>query len=260
MYYLAEMLASLGSYIGVLVVVLVFLSTAIKVIPEYQRGVVLRLGRLVGAKGPGLIILIPFVDRLIKVDLRVITLDVPVQEVITRDNVPIKVNAVVYFRVMDPVKAVLEVENFLAATSQLSQTTLRSVVGQAELDEVLAEREKINVELQRIIDERTDPWGIKVSAVEVKELELPEGMKRAMARQAEAERERRAKIINAEGEFQAAQKLAEAASIIAKYPQALQLRYLQTLREVASERNSTTIFPLPIDLVIPFLKKEEKGS
>ncbi len=254
MFGLLDILTSIGSYIGIFIVVFLLVASAVKIIPEYQRGVVFRLGRLVGAKGPGLVIIIPIIDKMVRVDLRVVTLDVPVQEVITKDNVPIKVNAVVYFRVLDPVKAVVEVENFMAATSQLSQTTLRSVVGQAELDEVLSEREKINRELQQIIDERTDPWGIKVSAVEVKELELPEGMKRAMARQAEAERERRAKIINAEGEYQAAEKLSEAAAIIARYPQALQLRYLQTLREVASERNSTTIFPLPIDLVIPFLK------
>jgi len=201
------------------------------------------------------VLVIPFVDRVLRVDLRVVTLDVPVQEVITRDNVPIKVNAVVYFRVMDPSRSMVEVENYIMATSQLSQTTLRSVIGRAELDEVLSARDKINQELQQIIDERTDPWGIKVSAVEVKELELPEGMKRAMARQAEAERERRAKVINAEGEFQAAERLTEAAHLMEKSPVTLQLRYLQTLREVASEKNSTTIFPLPIDLVKPFLER-----
>ena len=211
-----------------------------------------------GAKGPGLILVIPVVDRILRVDLRVVTLDVPVQEVITRDNVPIKVNAVVYFRVMDPSRSVVDVENYIMATSQLSQTTLRSVIGRSELDEVLSARDKINLELQQIIDDRTDPWGIKVSAVEVKELELPEGMKRAMARQAEAERERRAKVIAAEGELQAAEKLSLAAEVMDRSPVTLQLRYLQTLREVASEKNSTTIFPLPIDLLRPFLKKAER--
>jgi regulator of protease activity HflC (stomatin/prohibitin superfamily) len=229
-----------------------------KIVPEYQRLVVFRLGRLVGAKGPGLVFVIPIVDRVIRVDQRVVTLDVPVQEVITRDNVPIKVNAVVYFRVMDSSRSVVEVENHIMATSQLSQTTLRSVIGRSELDEVLSARDKINLELQKIIDERTDPWGIKVSAVEVKELELPEGMKRAMARQAEAERERRAKVIAAEGELQAAEKLSQAAEVMDRSPVTLQLRYLQTLREVASEKNSTTIFPLPIDLLRPFLRKMER--
>ena len=245
------------SLMGLLFLVLL-LGAAVKVVPEYQRAVVFRLGRLVGAKGPGLILVIPVVDRIFRVDLRVVTLDVPVQEVITRDNVPIKVNAVVYFRVMDPSRSVVEVENYIMATSQLSQTTLRSVIGRSELDEVLSARDKINLELQQIIDERTDPWGIKVSAVEVKELELPEGMKRAMARQAEAERERRAKVIAAEGELQAAEKLSQAAEVMDRSPVTLQLRYLQTLREVASEKNSTTIFPLPIDLLRPFLKKAER--
>ena len=245
------------SLMGLLFLVLL-LGAAVKVVPEYQRAVVFRLGRLVGAKGPGLILVIPVVDRILRVDLRVVTLDVPVQEVITRDNVPIKVNAVVYFRVMDPSRSVVEVENYIMATSQLSQTTLRSVIGRSELDEVLSARDKINLELQQIIDERTDPWGIKVSAVEVKELELPEGMKRAMARQAEAERERRAKVIAAEGELQAAEKLSQAAEVMDRSPVTLQLRYLQTLREVASEKNSTTIFPLPIDLLRPFLKKAER--
>ncbi|MCX7827633.1 MAG: slipin family protein [Thermanaerothrix sp.] len=246
-----------GSIFGLLFIILV-LTSSIKVVPEYQRAVVFRLGRLIKAKGPGLIVVIPFIDRVMKVDLRVVTLDVPVQEVITKDNVPIKVNAVVYFRVMDPSRSVVEVENHIMATSQLSQTTLRSVIGRSELDEVLSARDKINMELQQIIDERTDPWGIKVSAVEVKELELPEGMKRAMARQAEAERERRAKVIAAEGELQAARALSEAAGVMESSPITLQLRYLQTLREVASEKNSTTLFPLPIDLIRPFLEK--KGS
>ena len=247
-----------GTSLVGLLLVLMLLGAAVKVVPEYKRAVVFRLGRLVGGKGPGLILVIPVVDRVLRVDLRVVTLDVPVQEVITRDNVPIKVNAVVYFRVMDPSRSVVEVENYIMATSQLSQTTLRSVIGRSELDEVLSARDKINLELQQIIDERTDPWGIKVSAVEVKELELPEGMKRAMARQAEAERERRAKVIAAEGELQAAEKLSQAAEVMDRSPVTLQLRYLQTLREVASEKNSTTIFPLPIDLLRPFLKKAER--
>ncbi len=242
------------SYLGVIVVVLIILSQMIKVIPEYERGVVLRLGRLVGSKGPGIIFLIPIVDKMVRMSLRVVTLDVPSQEVITRDNVPIKVNAVVYFRIVDPAKAFVEVQNYILATSQISQTTLRSVLGEFELDELLAQREKINQKLQQIIDEHTDPWGIKVITVEVKDLELPEEMKRAMAKQAEAERERRAKVINAEGEYQAAEKLSQAAEIIGKTPVALQLRFLQTLVEVATENNSTTIFPVPIDLFEPFLK------
>ncbi len=246
---------SAGSTLGILLVVVILLTSAIKIIPEYQRGVVFRLGRLVAAKGPGLVVIVPFVDRLIRADLRVVTLDVPVQEVITKDNVPIKVNAVVYFRVMDPNRSVVEVENYIMATSQLSQTTLRSVIGRAELDEVLSEREKINLELQKIIDEKTDPWGIKVSAVEVKELELPEGMKRAMARQAEAERERRAKIISAEGEAQAAERLSQAAEIMSISPVTLQLRYLQTMREIASEKNAMTLFPFPIELLKAFMDK-----
>ncbi len=251
-------LFSLASSFGGLILLFLILSSSMKIVPEYQRLVVFRLGRLVGAKGPGLVFVIPIVDRVIRVDQRVVTLDVPVQEVITRDNVPIKVNAVVYFRVMDSSRSVVEVENHIMATSQLSQTTLRSVIGRSELDEVLSARDKINLELQKIIDERTDPWGIKVSAVEVKELELPEGMKRAMARQAEAERERRAKVIAAEGELQAAEKLSQAAEVMDRSPVTLQLRYLQTLREVASEKNSTTIFPLPIDLLRPFLRKMER--
>ena len=251
-------LFNLGSSFGFVIILILILMSAIKIVPEYQRIVVFRLGRLIGAKGPGLVIVIPVVDRVIRVDLRIVTLDVPVQEVITKDNVPIKVNAVVYFRVMDPANSVIEVENYMLAASQLSQTTLRSVIGGAELDEVLSSREKINSELQKIIDERTDSWGIKVSAVEVKELELPEGMKRAMAKQAEAERERRAKIINAEGELQAAKTLSDAAKQMEVSPVTLQLRYLQTLKEIASEKNSTTFFPLPMDIIKPFIKRFEK--
>jgi len=243
------------------VIAILFLVAALKILREYERGVVFRLGRVIGAKGPGLIILIPVIDRMVKVSLRLLTMDVPPQDVITRDNVSIQVNAVIYFRVVDPVKAVVQVEDYLYATSQLAQTTLRSVCGQVELDDLLAERDKINAQLQEILDLHTDPWGIKVSTVEVKHIDLPQEMKRAMAAQAEAERERRSKIINAEGEFQAAQRLAEAAEIIARHPQALQLRYLQTLREVAAENNSTTLFPLPLDIITPFLKKvAEPGS
>lgn len=239
--------------VTILVIFLALLASAIRILREYERGVIFRLGRLIGAKGPGLILLIPFIDRMVKVSLRTVVMDVPPQDVITRDNVSVQVNAVVYFRVIDPEKAVVEVENYLFATSQLSQTTLRSIVGQVELDELLAQREKINKELQQIIDKHSDPWGVKVSLVEIKHIDLPIEMKRAMARQAEAERERRSKIINAEGEFQAATKLQQAAEIISKFPIALQLRFLQTLTEVASENNSTTIFPVPIDLFAPFL-------
>jgi regulator of protease activity HflC (stomatin/prohibitin superfamily) len=230
-------------------------ASAIKILREYERGVVFRLGRLIGAKGPGLIFIIPGIDKLLRISLRTVTLDIPPQDVITRDNVSIKVNAVVYFRVMDPNKAVVEVENYLYATSQLAQTTLRSVVGQAELDELLSQREKINMHLQDILDKDTEPWGIKVSKVETKQVDLPEEMRRAIARQAEAERERRAKVIHADGEYQAAEKLAQAASVIGSNPAAIQLRFLQTLTEVATEKNSTTIFPVPIDLLTPFLKK-----
>ncbi len=249
--------------ITILVLIVLFLASAIRVLAEYERGVIFRLGRIIGAKGPGLIILIPVIDRMVKISLRLIALDVPPQDVITRDNVSVKVNAVIYFRVMDPVKAVVEVENYLYATSQLAQTTLRSVCGEAELDELLSEREKINMKLQDILDKHTDPWGIKVTTVEIKHIDLPQEMQRAMAKQAEAERERRSKIINAEGEYQAANKLAEAAAIIEKYPVALQLRYLQTLREIASENNSVTVFPIPVDLITPFIrslteKKENK--
>jgi len=240
-----------------LVIFLIILAaSAIKILREYERGVIFRLGRLIGAKGPGIIFIIPGVDKLLRISLRLVTMDVPSQDVITRDNVSIKVNAVVYFRVIDPNKAVVEVENYLYATSQLAQTTLRSVVGQVELDELLAHRDKINMQLQDILDKHTDPWGIKVSLVETKQVDLPEEMRRAIARQAEAERERRAKVIHAEGEAQAAAKLAEAANVISVNPAAIQLRFLQTLTEVATEKNSTTIFPVPIDLLKPFLEKK----
>jgi regulator of protease activity HflC (stomatin/prohibitin superfamily) len=240
------------------ILLLFFLASAIRILNEYERGVIFRLGRVIGAKGPGLIILIPIVDKMVKVSLRLIAMDVDPQDVITRDNVSVKVNAVIYFRVMDPVNSVIEVENYMYATSQLAQTTLRSVCGQAELDELLSEREHINSQLQEILDTHTDPWGIKVSTVEVKHIDLPQEMQRAMAKQAEAERERRAKVINAEGEYQAAQKLADAATIIRDHPMALQLRYLQTLREISSENNSTTLFPIPIDLFKPFMSLVDK--
>lgn len=248
-----------------IVLALMILAASLKVVQEYERGVVFRLGRCVGARGPGLIILIPWIEKMRKIDLRVITMDVPTQEVITRDNVTVKVNAVVYFRVVNPVDTAIKVYDFIKATSQLSQTTLRSVLGQSELDELLANREEINHRLQRIIDEGTEPWGIKVSMVEVKDVELPPTMQRAMAAQAEAERERRAKIIHADGEYQAAEKLSEAAKILAQQPTTLQLRYLQTLREIAADNNSTVVFPLPIDLLSPFLetlkaKTEKKPS
>ncbi len=236
--------------VGMIAVLLFFLVTNMfKILKEYERGVIFRLGRIYKSKGPGLIVLIPGIDRMVKMSLRTVVMDVPPQDVITRDNVSIKVNAVVYFRVIDPQKAVIEVEDFIDATSQLSQTTLRSVLGQVELDDLLAHRDKINSELQGILDKHTDPWGIKVANVEVKHVDLPQEMQRAMARQAEAERERRAKIIAAEGEFQAAAKLGEAADIIDAHPSALQLRYLQTLSEIATENNSTTLFPIPIDLL-----------
>jgi regulator of protease activity HflC (stomatin/prohibitin superfamily) len=246
------------SIIFLVVVVVLFLASAIRILNEYERGVIFRLGRVMSkAKGPGLIILIPVVDKLVKISLRLVAMDVPPQDVITRDNVSVKVNAVIYFRVMESIKAVIEVENYLYATSQLAQTTLRSVCGQAELDELLSDREKINTQLQEILDKHTDPWGVKVTTVEVKHIDLPQDMQRAMARQAEAERERRAKVINAEGEHQAAARLAEAAAIIAEHPMALQLRYLQTLREVSAENNSTTLFPIPIDLFKPFVQLQE---
>lgn len=234
-----------------------FLASAIRVLREYERAVVFRLGRLIGEKGPGLIILIPIIDKMVRVSLRTIALDVPPQDIITRDNVSIKVSAVIYFRVIDPRKAVVEVQDYLFATSQMSQTTLRSIVGQSELDELLAARDKINKELQSIIDSHTEPWGIKVSNVEVKQIDLPVEMQSAMARQAEAERNRRAKVINAEGEFQASQKLADAAKVIGEFPIALQLRFLQTMSEIASKNSSTTFFPIPIDLLSPFLQKNE---
>jgi len=242
----------------VLFLVVIFLFMAVKILNEYERGVIFRLGRVIDHKGPGLIILIPIIDRMVRVSLRTVVMDVPPQDVITRDNVSVKVNAVVYFRVMDPTKAVIEVENYLYATSQLAQTTLRSVCGQSELDDLLSEREKINMELQEILDRHTDPWGVKVSMVEVKHIDLPQEMQRAIARQAEAERERRAKIINAEGEYQAATRLTEAATIMAKEPTALQLRFLQTLVEVSAEKNSTTIFPVPIDLLEPFVRARKE--
>lgn len=242
----------------IIFLLILLLLSAIKVLREYERGVVFRLGRLVGYKGPGIIFLIPIVDRMVKVSLRTIAMDVPPQDIITKDNVSVKVNAVLYFRVIDPAKAIVEVEDFLYATSQLSQTTLRSTLGQAELDDLLSERDKINRQLQEIIDHHTDPWGIKVSLVEVKHVDLPTEMQRAMARQAEAERERRAKIIHAEGEHQASRALAKAAEVISHHPQALQLRYLQTLTEIASENNSTTIFPIPIDLLEPFFRKKDQ--
>ena len=246
-------------YISVIIAfVVIILASAVRILREYERAVIFRLGRLIGSKGPGLILLIPVVDRMVRVSLRTVVMDVPEQDVITKDNVSLKVNAVVYFRVLDANKAIVEVERYLEATSQLSQTTLRSVLGQSQLDEILAEREKINLKLQQIIDSQTEPWGIKVSTVEVKHVDLPVEMQRAMAKQAEAERERRAKVIHAEGEFQASMKLKDAADNIAKEPIALQLRFLQTLTEVASEKNSTTIFPLPIDLLKPFLKKKNK--
>jgi regulator of protease activity HflC (stomatin/prohibitin superfamily) len=248
-----------ATLIAVIVLFLLFIiSNSVKILREYERGVVFRLGRLIATKGPGLILLIPLVDRIVKVSLRTIVMDVPPQDIITKDNVSLKVNAVVYFRVVQAEKAIVEVEDFLLATSQLSQTTLRSILGQSHLDELLAEREKINHELQKIIDNQTEPWGIKVSNVEVKHVDLPPEMQRAMAKQAEAERERRAKVIHADGEFQASQKLADAAEIMSRQPQALQLRYLQTLTEVASEKNSTTIFPIPIDLIKPFLDNYNK--
>jgi len=234
------------------IVAIIILMTAVRVVTEYERGVIFRLGRLIGAKGPGLFFLIPIVDRMTKVSLRTANFDVQPQEVITKDNVPVKVNAVIYFRVMDPSKAIISVENYRFATLQIAQTTLRGVLGEIELDELLSEREKLNERLQTIIDEQTDPWGIKVSVVEVKEIELPDSMKRAMARQAEVERERRAKVINAQGEYQAAEKLSQAAKIISEFPQALQLRYLQTLSDIATEQNSTIVFPLPINLLEAF--------
>jgi len=246
------------SLLTVIVIAIFILASAIKILREYERGVIFRLGRCIGAKGPGLILLIPIVDKMVKVPLRTVAMDVPPQDVITRDNVTVKVNAVIYFRVLDPTRAILEVENYLYATSQISQTTLRSALGEADLDELLSQREKINQELQLVIDKHTEPWGIKVSTVEVKNVDLPQEMQRAIARQAEAERERRAKVINAEGELQASQKLTEAAKVIATQPLAMQLRYLQTLAEIATENNSTTLFPVPIDLFEPLFRARQQ--
>jgi regulator of protease activity HflC (stomatin/prohibitin superfamily) len=247
----------IGWAVPVIILVIIILPQAIRILREYERGVIFRLGKLLGAKGPGLIFLIPIVDRMVRMDLRVVTIDVPRQEVMTRDNVPVSVDAVLYFRVIDPQAAVVKVENFLKATSLIAQTTLRSVLGQAELDELLAHREKINQTLQEIIDRQTDPWGIKVTAVEVKDVALPDTMKRAMAKQAEAERERRAKIVNAEGEFQAAEKMVQAAATMSREPMALQLRFLQTMREISSEHNTTTFLPVPLDLFTSFIRKTE---
>ena len=241
-----------------IIFLLIIIASAVRILREYERGVIFRLGRLIAVKGPGLILLIPLIDRMVRVSLRTVVMDVPPQDVITKDNVSIKVNAVVYFRVMQPDKAIVEVEDFLFATSQLSQTTLRSILGQSELDELLSQRDKINRELAKIIDNQTEPWGIKVSNVEVKHIDLPQEMQRAMAKQAEAERERRSKVIHAEGEFQASQRLSDAAQIISINPAALQLRFLQTLTEVASEKNSTIIFPVPVDIISAFLNKEKK--
>jgi regulator of protease activity HflC (stomatin/prohibitin superfamily) len=243
--------------IVIAIAVVVFLAVAIKIVPEYQRAVIFRLGRVIGAKGPGLFILIPIIDRMVKVDLRTVTLDVPTQDIITRDNVSVSVDAVVYFRVVDPVKAIVAVENYLYATSQIAQTTLRSVCGAAELDELLSEREKLNIQLQEIIDRQTDPWGIKVVAVELKRIDLPEELRKAMARQAEAERERRAKIITAEAEYQAAQKLAEAAQILSTQPIALQLRYLETIQNVSTKPGNTVVIPVPTDLLKVFVSGEK---
>src|SRR5690242_16183250 len=250
--------------IGVVVVlaffVLIFLGSAVRVLREYERGVIFRLGRLIAQKGPGLILLVPIIDRMVRVDLRTVTLNIPPQEVITRDNVPARVNAVAYFRVIDPNKSIVEVENFLLATSQIAQTTLRSVLGKAELDQLLSERERLNEDLQKIIDEQTEPWGVKVSTVEIKDVEIPEQMQRAMARQAEAERERRAKIINSEGEYQAAEKLKDAADIISQNPATLQLRYLQTLLEIGVNQNTTIVFPLPIEFIDAFQQLTKKSG
>jgi regulator of protease activity HflC (stomatin/prohibitin superfamily) len=251
----AESARLLSFLIPIIILVALILPQAIRILREYERGVIFRLGKLYATKGPGLIFLIPIVDRMVKMDLRVVTIDVARQEIMTRDNVPVTVDAVVYFRVVAPEAAVIRVENYLKATSLIAQTTLRSVLGQSELDELLSQREKINLTLQEIIDRQTEPWGIKVTAVEVKDVVLPDGMKRAMARQAETERERRAKIINAEGEFQAAEKLVQAAAMISEQPVALQLRFLQTMKEISNEHNTTTFLPVPIDVFTPFIKK-----
>jgi regulator of protease activity HflC (stomatin/prohibitin superfamily) len=241
--------------VAAVILLMILLSSSIRVLREYERGVVFRFGRLSATRGPGIFLIIPFVDKMIKVDLRTVTLDVPPQDIITKDNVPVKVNAVAYFKVTDPEKSVISIENYRVATSQISQTTLRSVLGQAELDDLLSARDKLNKELQIIIDEQTEPWGIKVSIVEIKDVELPQTIQRAFARQAEAERERRAKIINAEGELQASEKLAAAAEVLTKFPASIQLRFLQTLKEIASEQNSTIVFPVPIDLLQSFISK-----
>jgi regulator of protease activity HflC (stomatin/prohibitin superfamily) len=254
----------MAAVIGVLVVLgfflLIFLGSSVRVLREYERGVIFRLGRLIALKGPGLILLVPVIDRMVRVDLRTVTLNIPPQEVITRDNVPSRVTAVAYFKVVDPNKAIVEVENFLLATSQIAQTAMRSVLGKAELDQLLSERERLNVDLQQIIDEQTEPWGVKVSTVEIKDVEIPEQMQRAMARQAEAERERRAKIIAAEGEFQAAEKLGQAADVMSKNPTTIQLRYLQTLLEMGTSGNTTIVFPLPIDLLNSLTKSLNASS
>ena len=249
---------SFMSFLLIIIFIIYFLSSAIKILREYERGVVFRLGRIIPVKGPGLVIIWPIIDKLVRVSLRTVTMDVPSQDVITKDNISVKVNAVIYFRVMYPIKAITEVEDFYYATSQIAQTTLRSILGQSQLDDLLSKREEVNAELQKVIDFQTEPWGIKVTAVEVKNVDLPAEMQRAIAKQAEAERERRAKIIHAEGEFQASQKLADAAKIIATESGALQLRFLQTLTEIATEKNSTIIFPVPIDLIKPFLQMMEK--
>ena len=248
------------TFVPALILLGLFLISALKVLNEYERGVIFRLGRVINAKGPGLIILIPVIDRMVRVSLRTVTFDVPNQDVITRDNVSIKVNAVLYFRVMDPSKAILQVEDYMFATSQLAQTTLRSVCGGVELDEILSHREEVNAQIQAILDQHTDPWGIKVSTVELKHIDLPQEMQRAMAKQAEAERERRAKVINAEGEFQAAEKLTQAAAIISQHPEALQLRYLQTMREMAAESKSSTVLPIPLDFLRVAWKIPSSGS
>jgi len=255
-------MGGLGPFASALLVIAILVLAGVKVLKEYERAVVFRLGRLTGSRGPGITYIIPVIENYLRVDLRTFTLDIPAQDVITKDNVSVQVSAVLYFRVLDPTRAIVEVANYSLATSQLAQTTLRSVCGQREMDDLLAERERVNEHLQEIIDAQTEPWGVKVVAVELKQIDLPPEMQRAMARQAEAERERRAKVINAEGEFQAAQRLAEASAIIAEHPLALQLRYLQTLTEIASEHTSTTVFPLPVDMLKPFLKpsKNEGGS
>lgn len=247
-------------YIALGVIAIILLSSAIRILKEYERGVIFRLGRLVGSKGPGFILLIPFIDRMVRVSLRTITMDIPPQDVITRDNVTVEVNAVTYFRVMDASKAIVEIQDFIFGTSQIAQTTLRSVLGEYELDDLLSKREAINERLQRIIDKQTDPWGVKVSMVEIKDVNLPDEMRRAIARQAEAERERRAKIIHAEGEFQASEKLSQAAGVLAKNPAAIQLRFLGTLTEIATEKNSTIIFPVPIDLLKVWIEKKTGGE